>query len=506
MGLINSSQPSHVKFQTAFMIAGKLTAMLATFGVPLILIRLLTKSEYGIFAQFYVVVFLCTGIFNLSVQSNLYYFYPTANDQTRKSLITQTLIFLIFVAALAVGLISIPKIGNLIIGDGDLLKYKNYILIGILLYMPIFILEPLYVVKKDVFTSLIYPPTEVLVRLSLVIGLVVFRPGLNSIFSGIIISATVCVIFVLYYAIKEIGVSNLKVSLLNKALIKKQLQYSIPFGVAVSLNLFFQQFDKIICISFLTSAEFAIYAIAFYGIPGVLQIFDSLTQVYLIQMTVKYQENKITELADIYKLLVAKTYSFSLPAMLIVMLYAKKIIILLFTNSYIDAVPFFRAYIFSTMIYMLSSGIILRATSKTNYTLRSYVYSGIVILPLTYFLVKHIGMWGAMTGALVSISLPRFINLAQEIKLVKSNFIDFFPWKQFGKITIVSGVSIIPFVAFEYYLDYGVIVTMLLGVTYIVIVALLEMKYNLLPMDNSVIKSFIKPHIKTLKRVFYKVI
>jgi O-antigen/teichoic acid export membrane protein len=499
MEVPDSGYSSRAKFQTIFIIAGKITAMLATFAVPLVLIRLLSKSEYGIFAQFYVIVFLCTGFFSLSVHSNLYFFYPTASEHKRKSLVAQTLLFLIFVAIVAIVLLNIPFIGNRIIGEGDLLTYKNLIISGIILFMPILILEPLYVVKTDIITSLLYPPAEVILRLSLVIGLVLIRPGLNSVFTGILISAAVCFLFVTYYISKEIGIKNIRLTLFDKGLAKQQLMYSIPFGAAVSLNLLFLQYDKIICISFLTPADFAIYAISFYGIPGVLQVFDSLSQVYLIKMTVKFQENKIQELATIYKTLVTKTFSFSFPAILIVMLYAEKIIVLLFTRNYIDSVPLFRAYLLSVLVFMLSSGLILRATGKTSYTLRSYLVSSIVIFPLTYILIKNFGMWGAMTGALVSISLPRFINLAKEISVVNSNVIDFFPWKEFGKISLISCISILPFLTMEYFFDYSLWVTIMLGILYIVIVAVTEIKFNLFPFELSSVLDLLTPLLRNFK-------
>lgn len=484
------AQPiAHAKFQTAFMILGKITALIATFAVPLILTRLLSKSEYGIYAQYYVVVFFCTGVFNLSMQSNLYFFYPTANRKVRKSLVLQTFVFLLLVALVTIGLISIPAIGRFIIGEGDLLKYKAYILLGILLLMPVYIIEPLYVVRKDVFTSLIYPPAEVILRLSLVIGLFIIKPGLTSIFMGIIISASVCLIFNLIYTIREIGIRNINRHMFDRELAGKQLKYSIPFGMASGLSILFQRFDKIICISFLTPSQFAIYAIAFYGIPGIMQVFDSLTQVYLIQMTIKHQENKTSELGDIYKALVTKTFSFSLPALIIVTLYSRKIIEFLFTSNYLDAVPLFRAYLLSILIFMLCSGLILRATGKTNLTLRSYVISGTIVLPLTYFLIRSSGMWGAMAGALISTALPRFINLSSEIRLLKSNFFRFFPWENFARIILISFVSIIPFLALECAFDYGIFSTVMLGTIYLVIVALLEIKYELFPMDVNVIKS-----------------
>jgi O-antigen/teichoic acid export membrane protein len=504
MDAVAQKQAASIRLQTFSMIAGKISALLATFAVPLVLTRLLSKSEYGIYAQFYVLVFFCTGFFSLAMQSNLYFFYPTENSQNRKSLVLHTLIFLILATLLTVGLVSFPGVGRYLIGEGELSQYKIYIATGIILLMPVIIIEALYVVKKDIITSLLYPPAEVLLRLSLVIGLVIIKPGLNSVFNGVIISAAACLVFVLIYSMKEIGIRNLNKSTINLDLAKKQLIYSIPFGIAVSLNILFQRLDKIICISFLTPSDYAIYAVSFYGIPGIMQIYDSLAQVYLIQMTVKHQENKTSEIRGIYKSLVTKTFSFSFPAFLIVMLYARKIIVLLFTKNYIDAVPLFRAYLFSILIFMLGSGLILRATGKTNYTLRSYLISGAITIPLTYFLIKNFGTWGAMTGALTSISLPRLLNLATEIKLLKANFRSFFPWKELGLIGLISSASIVPFIALEYYFKYGILTTALLGIFYLLAVALFELKYNLFPIESAVIRDRFASQIENVRSIYSK--
>lgn len=471
--------------QTASIIAGKIIALLATFAVPLFLTRYLSKSEYGIYSQFYVVVFFCTSFFCMGVQTNLYYYYPTSTYQNRKSLIIQTILFLVFFAVAAVSILNLPIFSKYLIGEGELCNYKTYILIGIILLMPVNIIEPLYIVRKDNFTSVFYPPSEVILRLTLVIGLVLIRPGLNSLFSGVIVSAAICFIFAIMYSFKEIKIKDIKVNIFNSSLAKEQLKYSLPFGLAVSLNTLAVQFDKILCISFLSPSNFATYSVAFYGIPGVQQVYDSLSKVYLIKMTLKHQEGKAIEISEIYKSLVSKTYSFSLPSLFIVSLYARKIIVFLFTSKYIDAVPLFRAYLFSFLIFMLGAGLILRATDKTVYALKSYVYSSVITIPTTYFLIKHYGVWGAMSGAILSIIIPRILILMFEIKFINCTVKNFFPWKNFGLIALISLISIIPFTIIEHFFNYGIVVMALMAMLYLIIVSILEIKYNLFVIDSS---------------------
>jgi O-antigen/teichoic acid export membrane protein len=477
--------------QTASIMAGKIIALIATFTMPLFLTRFLTKYEYGIFSQFYLVVNFCIVIFSLGVHTNLYFFYPNANDKERKSLIVHTIIFLMLFTFIAIGLVNIPFLNKYLIGRGDLLNYVGFISLGILFLLPVYIIEPLYVAKVDNVTSIMYPPAVVLLRLACVICFAVYWHSLKGVFSGIILAGFSCFAFVMFYSLKGIKFNHIR-NVINPGLAKKQLKYSLPFGLTLVLNTLAQQFDKIICISFLVPAAYATYSVAFYGIPGVEQLYQSLSQVYLIKMAAKHHENKTTDISDIYKSLVTKTYSFSIPAIMLVSLYAKRIIVLFFTSKYIDAVPLFRIYILSFLVFMLGAGLILRATDKTNLSLKSYLYSSVITLPLTYFLIKYFGIWGGMTSAMFSIILPKTLQLRYEMKLIKSNFFTYFPWKKFLIIALISVIALIPFYLMDYFFEYGNIVMALLGALYLLIVSVFEIKYGVFVFDGISIEDKIK--------------
>jgi len=464
--------------QTAAIMSGKLIALAATFAMPLFLTRFLTKFEFGVYSQFYVLINFCTIIFSLGIQSNLYFFYPKSNEKERQSLIVHTIIFLLIFTVIATLLINVPFLNKYLIGKGDLISYIPYVSLGILFLLPIIIIEPLYVAKVDNVTSVFYPPALILLKLLVVIGFAVLWHSLDSVMLGIVFAGLLSFVYVMVYALKDINLRQIK-SIINIDLAKKQLKYSWPFGMAIILNTLALQFDKIICISFLDPASFATYSIVFYGIPGVQQVYNSLSQVYLMKMAAKHHENKPKEISDIYKSLVTKTYSFSIPAIIIVSLYAKRIITMFFTDKYLDAVPLFRIYILIFLVFMLGAGLILRATDKTIYSLKAYFFSSIFTLPLTFFLIKYYGIWGGLISAMTSIIVPKTIQLHIEMKLVNSNLFSYFPWKKFFKIALISLIAIVPFFIIENYFEYGNTLAMLLCIIYLLIVSVFEMKYGL---------------------------
>ncbi|MCW0481659.1 lipopolysaccharide biosynthesis protein [Gaoshiqia sediminis] len=477
--------------QTAAIMAGKIIALVATFAMPLFLTRFLSKSEFGLYSQFYILINFLTIIFSLGVQSNLYYFYPKASEQKQKSLIVHTVILLLIFTLVAIGLVNVPLLNKYLVGQGELINYTMFISLGVLFLLPVIIIEPLYVARVDNLTSVFYPPAVVLSRLMFVIGFAVIWQSLNSVMFGIISAGFVCFLFVMFYALRGIEPANIR-KYIDIELAVKQFKYSWPFGLALVLNTLALQFDKIICISFLAPAAFATYAIAFYGIPGVEQVYQSLSQVYLIKMAEKHHENKPAEISEIYKSLVTKTYSFSVPAIVLVSLYAERIIVLFFTAKYVDAVPLFRIYILSFLIFMLGAGLILRATDRTILSLKAYFFSSILTIPLTYFLIKYYGIWGGITSAMISIILPKTIQLRYEMKLVESNVFTYFPWRKFLRIAVISITAIFPFALIEYFFDYGNFLVVFFGLVYLLIVSLVEMKYGVFVFDGVSVDKLIR--------------
>jgi O-antigen/teichoic acid export membrane protein/peptidoglycan/xylan/chitin deacetylase (PgdA/CDA1 family) len=474
---------------TGSLIAGKIFALLVTFGMPLFLTRYLSKNDYGLFSQFYLIITFIAFFFSISFQSNLFYFYPVAGSRERKSLVFLTFIFLTILSLVAVAFTGFPLLRKELIGDTELLNYYPLIIIGIFLFMPSYLIEPLYVVRKDFLTSIIYPPAEVLLRLILVIGLVLLRPGLLSICISIICSSAIVYIFVLIYAFKELNLSDISRKLIDFSTIRRQIYFILPFGIAMSLDILAQRFDRIICIRYLTPSDFAIYSIAFFGIPGIMHIYDSFTKVKVIEMTIKYHEKQMDAVSEIYKSLAVKAFSFSLPVLMIVSLYARKIIVLLFTDKYLDSVPFFRAYLISFLFFMLGAGLILRATGRTGDTLKSYLYSCILTLPATFFLIRSYGMWGAMAGALLNLIVPRILMIAFEVRYMKIRFRDYYPWDKILRIFLISFLTLIPFLLIEILIPGGIIITIFYGMVYILAVAIIEIHYDLFILPGEFIRS-----------------
>lgn len=478
-----------------YIATGKLLAMAAQFVMPMFLTRFLTKADYGLYAQFYLSLNFLGSILCFGIQSNLFYFYDKKHDIEQSQVVWNTFIATIVMGFLGVSILFIPVIGEYFLGQ-NLYQYLYIFVICLFFFIPSHIINTLPVVRKDKITTTLYPPSDIILKIILVITFALIFKSIKSIFIAISILQIAIVFFLFIYINRHYPITR---NLVSGSILKEQLAYSIPFGIAVALNTVCARIDKLVCISYLTIEEYATYSIAFFGIPGIMQIYDSICQVN-VQNMASVKENDSKSIIQMYKSFVVKTLSFSLPIILIVFLFSEQIIEFLFTDKYLDATPYFQLYILTFIVGMLGSGTILRAIGKTRYSMYAYLASAIICIPFTYILIINYGINGAIISAMINVMLPKMLQIAIEMRLLKTPFRKYFPLKNVAKILIASIIPIIPIVIIPMLTKLSIIHCILLGIIYICIVYYIEIRNNIFLIDrNSLTKIFDKFRNRVVK-------
>ncbi|MCM4174102.1 hypothetical protein DHD32_21780 [Arenibacter sp. TNZ] len=475
--------------QTFWLAFGKIIALFATLLVPLFLTRFLNKDEYGFYNQFNTVIFFLSSFFSFGMSSNIFYFYPTNFKKDQKSLLYHTVFFLLIFGLLSALFIYLPYLSEFFLANDELQNYKTVIYLLTIVLVLTSIIDPLYVVKKDVAFSVWFPTFQVAIKAILIVGFFLLIPSIKSVINAIIVSSIIVLLIVLGYigkTIRELPEGKIY----DKETAKIQLKYNLPIGAAIAIKTFSQKFDKIIGITYLSASSYASYSIAFFGIPGIQQIYDSISQVTVINMVKCFNKGEIAQAHALYKNMVIKTLSFSVPIILIVTLNAQEIITFLFTNKYTDATILFQLYLISFIFVMLGAGLILRASGNTKFIIRAFLYASIITIPATYFLIKNYGSIGAMSGALFSIILPKIYQIKKEIQFTESTLYSFLPWKEIGKIFLISLVCIVPFAYLIInIIDRNIINVIIISIIYLSIVTIIEINLDLfLVKKNRLIK------------------
>ena len=474
---------------------GKVVAMLLNFVMPVFLSRFLTKDEYGLYAQFYLVHNFVGSICAFGIQSNLYYFFPGATAEQKRQLVWNTLLAISCFGTLGGLCLLIPPIGSLLVND-DLHQYLNIIVPCIILYVPSLLIDPLGVIRNNKLLVMIYHPLSIFMRVVFVVSFALVFQSLAAIFYAILILEGLIFIFVIIYVWCHYPLQG--ANSVSSDLLRQQLAYSLPFGIAVCLNTLCMQMDKIICTSFLSLEDYAVYSIAFFGIPGIMQIYDALCQVNVVDMANYHKENNMNGVLACYKNFVTRTLSFSMPVILAGCLFSPQIIDLVFSPKYQAATPFFRLYLITFIFGMMGAGTILRATGKTKYSMYAYMITAVIGIPVTYLLIKYFGIWGAISSAIINTLLPKLLQIAFECGLLDYSLAEYFPWRSIYMITGISIVLILPVVILGFFIQWNIITAILISIIYVAAVYMFEIKYNIFIIDKSAL-GFITKRLKFLE-------
>jgi len=481
----------HVSNRFALWVSiGRIASMLVVFAMPLVLTRFLTKEEYGVFSQFFTLYSALYIIFGFGLSSSLFYYYPTASKNDQEKYVSNTFFLVLVMSLVSILVLSLPFVQKALFSDGKLYDYRLFIVFCVALAVPMNIIAPVYTVREDKIGAMILPPFVAILRVGTIILCAILFSDLLYVFIGLLIYQVLIFLLSFFYSLR------FRIVHVDRDKLKDQLRYSIPLGFTVVLLQLSHYLDKIICISYIDPNEYAIYSVAFLSIPFINQIYDSLCQVNVMNMTTSYQENNLPKIVVLYRDFVTKTLSFSTPIILVVALYAEEIIGFLYPSSYSSAAPYFRIYTLTFLFAMFGAGTILRATGKTKYSTISFALSFIFSFPATYFLIKLYGINGAIIGAVINQILPRFIQLLFEIKVTKSSFIQLFPWRNMITISVISIGLLLPLLILKSTSSFSIWFIMGLSGIYVMAAYLLMLKHDVFIMNVDSLKKLLSKFIK----------
>ena len=482
------------KKQIGSLITGQILSLLIGFVLPLILVRVLSKNDYGLYAQFNVILSFCSVLFNFGLSSELYYSYPIAENKDRRILVFQSLLMLTAMGFLSVVVLYIPAIKDYFISDQSFANSYLYLVIAIFFSISEVLITTLYVLNNDNKISATFLPLMMVLRVLLIVILCWFFHFVESFLIAIIISSFIKWLYVVRYSLKIMNING-QGRIFDFKILRSQLSYSIPLGIASSIRIFVQQMDKLIILSFVSPAVYAVYSIAFYGVPGLTQVYLSISQVYIPRMTVAYKESNIKNLIGLYHSMVSKTLSYTIPIVFVIILYADPIVPYVFSDKYAESIPYFQIYLLTFIVSSVGCGNILRAAGETRRSLKAYVYTAIIMLPFTYFAIKYYNLNGAIVAATLGAILPKLLLSIFDAKSINTHVRSIYPWRNIFIIFTISIFCIIPFMLLYYY--YGVPnfwLALLLISCYLLLAFILQLCFNVFVVNWTDLK-FLKKKI-----------
>jgi O-antigen/teichoic acid export membrane protein len=462
--------------QAVLYFLGRSGALAITFLVPVLLVRIFSKYDYGQYAQLLLLYNFFFRILQFGFRQSLYYFLPV-NKAIQGYYVINTFIFLVFLGVFFIFFLTMFReaIANLF-NAPELSLMLPFCGLHTLFMLLSCSFEPILIINsKAEKASIILILSELIRGISVIIFVLIYKTISSAIFGLLCFSVMRFIAYSIFMG-KNFGIRFDKN---NLRLMKEQFQYALPIGFSGILSNTHKRIDKLIIAALFAPEIYAIYNIGMLKIPLLDTLFNSVGEVILPRAVNLLKNKKIDQFMELWRKVLIRFSYVGLGAFFVIQLVAYDLFTFIFTIKYEAGVPIFRVAVFVIFGQMLQYGIILRSIGHTGAILKSNLISFLVALPLTFILVHHFGVIGAAISALSAYFINAITQLIYSVKGLNIKTTDIFPINTMCKLAAVGASLFLILFNFQTLIPYKILRIFISTILFIVLYGYICRKINI---------------------------
>ncbi|MCK5450695.1 MAG: oligosaccharide flippase family protein, partial [Candidatus Omnitrophica bacterium] len=457
--------------QTIVLLAGRLSKAGIQIILPIILVRLISPGDYGIYKFIFLVQGTIFVALPMGMIQSLYFFVP--KGQTPKIYIRQSLLYLHLISGLvlAIGFIFSVPFSQIIKAENNYLLYLIVLpsLILPILSAPIEI--TLLAEKKAHYASLV-TVVNGLFSTGILLGCAIIFRTIYALMIGLLVHCFLKLLITEIYFQKRYKIFTLDG--INRQSLRAHFSFAIPLGAAGLAGFLQVRLDHYVVSYYFDSAMYATYAVAAFGIPFAVYFYNSVADVTIVRYRQLALNNQLNEMILVWDKATRRLSTVFVPLVVLFLLLADPLVPFLFTEKFAGAIPFYRVLLLLWLSYCFNPASFVRAFRTTRYLLFVQMACMIVSCVSLLILVKYFGMLGAAISCVSVVWLSTILLTQKVASLASTSIINLIPIRHFCKVFLSTGLAacllIILRMSIKGALPYLVIGTITFCIVYLIVV------------------------------------
>jgi O-antigen/teichoic acid export membrane protein len=416
---------------------GRLLAFGVAFLVPVVLARVLTIEQFGTYKQLFLVFATVFFVAQVGIANSLFYFLPRAPERAGRYAVNAALVLAASGAACALGLAA---------GAGALARaFHNPALAPLIGPLGVFLAAMLVAAPLEIVliarhryraAALAYALSDLL-RAGLLVVPAVVTGDLAWLVAGAIAFGLARVVALAVHLRRGLGAAPRP----DGALLREQLAYSVPFGLAVLVATAQTHLHEYVVAHRFDAATFAIYAVGCLQIPLVDFVATPAGDVMMVRMAEASREGRADRLLATWHDTVASLALLFVPLVGLLVLGSRELITLLFTPTYAAAAPLFALGSTAILLVPLMTDGVLRVFARTRFLLGVHLLQLAVTAACIGPFLSRWGLAGAIGVTLVAVAVGRLVALGETRRRLQVGWRRLLPWGALGRIAGAGAVA-----------------------------------------------------------------
>jgi O-antigen/teichoic acid export membrane protein len=395
--------------RAAWLTAANTIAFGLSFIAPLLLVRMLSQTEFGLYKQVFQILMTAISALNLQVASTAYYFMPRAPEKKLQVMINVLAFYGAIGAAVAALFIFYPECALLVFESGDLPAYMPLLGVTILLWLVSSNLEVVPMALGDVRASSAFIVIAQLTKSALTVSAALVFHSVRAMIWAAAIQGILQILLMFAYIWRRFGQRERRGErqgerrirdAFDLALFKAQIANALPYGLGSFAQTTQGDLHNFMVSRYFPPAGFAVYSAGLFQLPLLGLLTGSFRDALIPEVSSLAAAGQRRAIIPIWLNAARKLALIIVPACALMFVLRYEIITLLFTSAYSEAAPLFGIYLFSALLPMTLTGAPIRAHEEFKF-FRFKLH--LALLPLT-FGALYAGLQAAgLIGAVIAL-------------------------------------------------------------------------------------------------------
>ena len=439
--MVRPPSQSSLTASASWVLLGRVLSFLFAFALPLLLVRRLDQSNFGLYKQVFLFVSTAVMLLPLGFHMSAFYFLPRERERQHQ-VVFNILLFHAFVASgVGVAVAVWPGLLKTIFNSEEMTGFATRIALVILTWVVSSTLEYIAIANHEYKLSTIVTTAGNLTRSIFFLGAAIWFGSVGSLINAGIIHGVIQVATLLVYL-------NMRFPgfwrTFRWSMMREQLSYALPFGFASVLLWTQTDMHNYFVAHHFGPAEYAIYAVGCFQIPLVIILNESVGFVMVSHVSHLQKLGNTREIIELTARMIRKLALPCFPLYVSLLVLGREFILTLFTSRYLASWKVF--VIFLTMV-PLSIAVnvydpIIRAYAEHRYfllKLRAVLFVGLFLALL--FSTSSVGLSGVIAMVVIVSFLERLVMILKVSAILGVKWRDLTLLKDVGKLAIAAIVA-----------------------------------------------------------------
>lgn len=352
--------------KSMYLMASKLIGYGVRLILPFFLVRLLSKADFGAYRQFFLLEVYIGTILQVGLNQALYYFIPrdmrNAGGYFLNSLLLNVVVFSAAFAAVGISAEPLARWLNM-----DILERAFWVLaLHTTLLMLSGSCDCYLTARGNIRASAVFEiGGQMLASVGTVWAAWTYRT-LQPVLVALVVTRTVHLLAMLAYI--HFGLRGFRAERYFLGW-RQQLRYGIVLGLSGTFGTMLARLHDFIVSRYYGTEVYAVYSVGCTEIPVIQLLSQSLAVVALGQFAALEKAGDWSGVRRLWDRVLVSMCAVGVPALVLLMIAAKPIVVLMFTPEYVAAVPIFVANTVLKVSLLFNATLVLRAMDRNDVTI-----------------------------------------------------------------------------------------------------------------------------------------